>query len=190
MAKVLAEAQADQIVPRAKRTRATKQERLEARENEALAELSALGFRVTLHEMGRYRVADDLLGISAGYVPGTAYAVMYAADGRRKHVSGGSAVEALQQAQAWWRWQEGLKDDAAAKFVPSVDHEFTPAAVVQQRLSGDTATTRQRRENTERRILSFARGTAEVVDAHGEPIDVDDQTSQHREDDSEETTSR
>lgn len=190
MTKVLTEEQAEQIIPRAKRARATKQDRLEARENEALDELDKLGFRVTLHEMGHYREADDLLGISTGYVPGTCYAVMYSRDGKRKHVSGSSAVAALQQARAWWRWQQGLKDDAAAKFFPSVDHEVTPEAFVQHRVSGDTAQTRQRRENTERRLVSFASGIAEVVDAHGDAITEANRASQYREDDNEENTSR
>lgn len=190
MAKVLTEKQANQIIPRAKRVSATKQDRLEARENEALEELDKLGFRVTLHEMGHYREADDLLGISAGFVSGTCYAVMYSRYGKRKHISGSSAVEALQQAHAWWRWQQGLKDDAAAKFFPSVDNEFTPEAVVQHRVSGDTATTRQRRENIERRLVSFASGVAEVVDAHGDVITEANRASQYREDDTEENTSR
>src|SRR5947208_2348708 len=100
------------------RSNAIKQELLEARENEALEELHKLGFRVTLHEMGRYVEADDLLGIKAGYAPGNCYAVMYSRDAKRKHVAGTSAIEALGQAQAWWRWQQSLKDDAAGKFIP------------------------------------------------------------------------
>lgn len=179
MTRVLSGEQADAIVPRAKRARATKQEVLERRENEALEELHKLGFRVSLHEMGRYVEADDLLGIPAGYKRGECYAVMYAADGKRKHVSGSSAVEALQQARAWWHWQLGLKADAANKFVPSVDHEPT-APVVSQRVSGDTAQTKLRRENAERRILSFQTGVAEVVDSHGEAIKEANRASQYR----------
>src|SRR5438132_2082862 len=97
---------------------AIKQKLLEARENEALEELHKLGFRVSLHTMGRYVEADDLLGIPVGYKPGDCYAVTYSRDGKRKHVAGTSALEALGQAQAWWKWQQGLKDDAAAKFIP------------------------------------------------------------------------
>jgi hypothetical protein len=85
--RVLTEEQADKILPRAKRARATKQELLEARENEALEELHKLGFRVSLHTMGRYVEADDLLCIPAGYKPGDCYAVMYSRDGKRKHVA-------------------------------------------------------------------------------------------------------
>lgn len=172
------------------REQAKRQEQLEAREGEALDELHKLGFRVTLHEMGRYVEADELLGVRAGYRPGTCYAVMYGRDGKRKHVSGRSALEALQQAQAWSRWQASLKDDAANKFVPSVDHEFVPAASVTQQVVGDTAETRMRRENTERRIISFASGTAEIVDSHGDPLGEGIHASQYREADSEGDMSR
>jgi hypothetical protein len=182
MPKALTEEQADKILPRVKREQA----RLEARENEALEELHRLGFRVSLHTMGRYVEADDLLGIRAGYKPGNAYAVMYDRSGKRKHVAGTCALEALGQAQAWCRWQAGLKDDAAAKFFPSIDHE--PVAVtVEQRVSGDSAQTRQRRENTERRIIGMAGGTAQLVDSHGDPIHEGNQASQYATSESETT---
>jgi hypothetical protein len=104
---------------------------------------------------------------------------MYSRDGKRKHVAGTSAVEALQAAQAWWKWQQGLKEDAPNRFIPSVDHEFVPEAFVTQRVVGDTAEVKQRRENTERRILSFDSGIAEVVDSHGEPMKHINQASQY-----------
>jgi hypothetical protein len=159
MTKVLSEEKANAI----------KQELLEARENEALEELHKLGFRVSLHTMGRYVEADDLLVIPAGYKPGDCYAVMYSRDGKRKHVAGSSALEALGQAQAWWRWQQGLNDDAAAKFVPSIDNASV-AVPVTQRVAGDRAEVAARRAATERRLISFECGVAEVVDAHGTPM--------------------
>jgi|SRR5579862_1905843 len=164
--------------------------RLEARECEALDALHEIGFRVTVHEIGRYVETDELRGIKAGFKSGTCYAVMYSRDGKRKHVSGTSAVEALAQAEAWTRWQAGLKDDAPNKFVPSVD--FDPTAVrVAHRVIGDAAETELRRKNTQRKLLSFQTGSAEVVDAHGTPIGEGNQASQYREDETEsEDTSR
>ena len=169
MTKALSEEQANAI----------KQELLEARESEALEELQKLGFRVSLHTMGRYAdEADDLLGIPAGYRPGDCYAVMYSRNGKRKHVAGTSALEALGQAEAWWRWQQGLKADAAAKFVPSIDNESV-AEVVVQRVAGDTAEVAQRRANTERRIISHEGGTAHLVDSHGDSMHEATQASQY-----------
>jgi hypothetical protein len=165
-----------------KQANAIKQELLEARENEALEEIHKLGFRVTTHDMGRYVEADDLLGIKAGYIPGNCYAVMYARDGKRKHVAGGSAVEALQQAQAWWAWQQRLGEDAANKFVPSIDNEPT-AVPVRQEVGGSN-----RRREGERRIVSFASGTAEIVDAHGDPLPEATHASQFATPDQKETT--
>ena len=167
---------------------ALKQELIEARENEALDELHKLGFRVTLHTMGRYVEGDDLLGIVAGYKPGDCYAVMYGRDGKRKHVAGTSALDALQQAQSWWHWQLGLKDDAANKFVPSVDHEPTEATIVQRIASSEV--TRRSHDGTERKILGFASVAAELVDQHGTPMHEESHTSQFSEADNKETTIR
>lgn len=142
---------------------------IQAREEDALSELEKLGFRVTLHTLPHYVGEDILLGTKAGWVNGDCYAVVYSRDGKRKHVSGISAVDALTQAQSWLRWQAGLKDDAAAKFHRS---PFDVAEVlVTSRVAGDTAETEQKRTNTERRVLSWQSGTAEVVDAHGTPIE-------------------
>ena len=167
---------------------AAKLKLLEARETEALEELEKLGFRVTLHDMPSYVEEDILTGTRAGWKAGDCYAVIYARDGKRKHVAGGSAVEALTQAQAWKRWQDGLKDDAPNKFVPSLGGEQT-AVPVTQRVAGDTAETAARRAS-KRRVLSFASGIAEVVDAHGTPIGEDNHASQYREADDKEHTSR
>jgi hypothetical protein len=176
--KVLSEEQANKIVPAKARKRATKQEQLERRESVALEELRKLRFRVTLHELPRYDEADELLNQPARFVPGNCYAVLYGIDGKRKHVAGCSAVDALTQAQSWCRWQAGLKDDAPNKFV--VTDDDVPELHVTHRPAGDTAETNQRRANTTRRILSFQSGVAEVVDAHGEPLgDVTSRASQY-----------
>jgi hypothetical protein len=153
---------------------------IEERENEALSELGALGFRVTLHELPHYLEADILTGHTAGWKNGTCYAVLYDRAGKRKHVSGISAVDALSQAQAWSRWQAGIKNDAPNKFHPT--NAAVPEATVTSRVAGDTAETKRRRASTERRVLSFQSGTAEVVDAHGEPVgDTTSRASQYRE---------
>jgi hypothetical protein len=171
MPKALTRKQAEQLATESE----LRQVRLEARETEALEELSKLGFRTTLHEMGRYVEADDLLGISAGYKPGDCYAVMYGRDGKRKQVSGASAVQALQQAHVWCKWQESLSPDAANRFSPSVDNQPVPETFITQRIAGDTAETRQRRANTERRVISVESGIPELVDAHGTPLATKDE---------------
>jgi hypothetical protein len=142
---------------------------IQAREEVALSELEKLGFRVTLHTLPHYVEEDFLLGTKAGLVNGDCYAVVYDRSGKRKHVSGISAVDALTQAQSWKRWQDSLKDDAAAKFHPS--RSDVAEVAVTSRVAGDTAQTEQRRENTERRVLAFESGKAELVDAHGAPIE-------------------
>jgi hypothetical protein len=166
MGKVLTAEQADEIVPRTTRKRVSRQARIEERENEALAELRALGFRVTLHDLPKAVEADELLGTERRIVAGNCYAVMYGVDGKRKHVSGISAIDALTQARAWWDWQEKLKPDAPERFIPSA--EFTPENRVEQRVAGDTRETQIRRENSERRVLSLE-GMPHLVDAHGDP---------------------
>jgi hypothetical protein len=151
---------------------------IEDRESEALSELQKLGFRVTLHELPKQVDDDVLTGTYAGWTSGTCYAVVVDRAGKRKHVSGISAVDALAQAQSWSRWQAGLKDDAPNKFHPS--SEDVPEMLVTHRVAGDTAETKQRRENTERRIIGFQSGTAAVVDAHGVPVGETTRASQHR----------
>jgi hypothetical protein len=167
MPKALTEEQADRIVPRAKRKTA----RLEAREVEALEQLARLGFRVTLHVYGKHVEADKLLEIEAHYRPGECYAVMYGVDGRRKSISGSSAVGVLTQARTWVDWQNRLKPDAPGKFIPSADNEPIAETVVVQQVAGDKAEVALRRANTERRLLNFE-GTAHLVDAHGAPINA------------------
>lgn len=178
MAKVLTEEVADRIVPAKVRKRVSQQTRIEERENEALGQLRALGFRVTVHDFPNVVDGDDLLGTETRTVPGNCYAVMYAVDGRRKHVAGISAVDALLQARAWWDWQQTLKEDAPSRFVPAA--EFRPEAFVQQFPAGDKRETQIRRENTERRVLSLE-GTPHLVDAHGDPAFSDgSRASQYR----------
>jgi hypothetical protein len=147
-------------------------EKDEARETEALEVLKALGFRVTFHAMRQKVDADPLLGIEAHWRPGECYAVMYAADGRRKSISGSSAVGVLTQARSWVDWQGQLKPDAANKFVPSADNSPTSETVVVHRVAGDKAEVAQRRANTERRLLNFESSTPRLVDAHGDPINA------------------
>jgi hypothetical protein len=179
MGKVLTPEQADSIVPRKTRKRVSRQARIEERENEALEQLRALGFRTTLHDLPKIVEGDELLATTEShFVPGNCYAVMYAVDGKRKHVSGISAVDALSQARTWWDFQQRLKDDSPQRFVPSA--EFTPEARVSQSPAGDARTTKIRRANTERRVLSLE-GTPHLVDAHGDPAPSDgSQASQYR----------
>jgi hypothetical protein len=183
--KVLSEDEANAIVPAEERRRASKQERLERREMAAIKEMQALGFRVTWHQMPQIVEEDPLLGIPGGYKPGGAYALMYAVDGKRKHVAGCSAVDALMQAQSWWKWQQGLKPDAANKFVPA--NEDVPESRVIARAGSEVAR-EQRGADDVRKILSFASGTAEVVQAHGVPPHDADQAWQYRDADTERTT--
>lgn len=115
-------------------------------------------------------------------------AVIYDRSGKRKYVSGISAVQALAQAQSWRTWQDGLKDDAANKFVPSVDNVSVAVPVI-QRASGATAQEAERRANAERRIISFASGTPELVDSHGDLLgDTDNPASHYRGANEKETT--
>jgi hypothetical protein len=167
MAKVLTAEQADRLTTRAAR----KQVQIEARENEALEELARIGFRVTLHAYGQHVEADELLGVEEHYRPGECYAVMYGVSGRRKSLSGASAVGVLAQARTWADWQSRLKPDAAGRFIPSTDNAPTADAVV-PRAAGDTAEVALRRASTERRLLSFDSGTARHVDAHGAEINA------------------
>jgi hypothetical protein len=179
MGKVLTAEQADQVVPRATRKRASRQARIEERESVAIAQLEALGFRVTLHDLPKVVPGDELLGATEShFVPGNCFAVLYAVDGKRKHVSGISAVDALTQARSWWDFQQRLKDDAPQRFIPSAD--FTAEARVEQRPAGDTRETQIRRASTERRVIALE-GTPHLVDAHGDPVSGDaSSASQYR----------
>lgn len=175
MAKVLTPDQADAIVPKEARKRATAKERLEQRESEALAELARLNFRVTWHALPKRVPADPLRGVLAHTEPGGCYAVCYSIDGRRKSVSGISAVDALTAARSWVEWQNRLKDDAAAKFYASpLEDEVPPEVRVSHRVVGDTAEVARRRASTERRVLNFETGIPQLVDAMmGDPIKGD-----------------
>jgi hypothetical protein len=163
--RALSEEQADRISPGIERQLAA----IEERETEALDELRMLGFRVTLHTLPRYTEEDILVGTKAGWVNGDCYAVLYDRSGKRKHVSGISAIDTLAQAKAWQRWQDGLKNDAPNRFHATA--EDVPEVAVTNRVAGDTAETALKRENTRRRVLSFESGTAEIVDANGAPIE-------------------
>jgi hypothetical protein len=188
---VLTTEQANQIVSpgeredalaeeRAKQARAREREVLRRREESALEQLHELGFRVSLYEPSDWVDPDPLHGIAGGWRSGVCNAIAYAVDGRRKSLSGISAVQALDEARSWLRHQARLKDDAPNRFV--LTNEDVPAVHVSQRIVGDKAETQRRRENTVRRVISFQSGIAEVVDAHSDPVgDTDSRASQYRE---------
>jgi hypothetical protein len=126
-----------------------KLELLEQRENNALEELQELGFRISLYEQRRYVEEDPLLGTTGGWLPGTCYAVIDSVDGKRKNVSGTSAVEVLSNARGWLRYQE-------THFAP--EDRFKPApnivaVPVTQRIVGDTAETANRKVT--RRVIQL-----------------------------------
>ena len=182
MTKALTEEQAAGLVPAHELQVAA----MEERENTALFELSKLGFRVTLHELPQHVDHDPLTGQQEGWKHGSCYAVIYSIDGKRKHVSGISAVDALTQAQAWKTWQDGLKPDAPNRFIAAPDNEPTAVAVV-QRTGSESARKERGRENV--RVLAFDTGTPTLVDGHGTPIgDTTSPASQYREADSKETS--
>jgi hypothetical protein len=142
---------------------------LRAREEAALEELQQLGFRLALYEPREYVDGDPLLGTEAHWKQGVCHAVADARDGRRKTLTGISALDALTQAKAWLRYQqERLSPEQ--RFVPLLAPPY--AMRVTQRIAGDKAETELRRANTERRVISTD-GTPHLVDAHGDPIQGD-----------------
>lgn len=176
MAKALT-AQADKIVPRATREEARREAALKAREEAALQELQEVGFRVSLYEPRTFIEPDELRGVVGGWKVGTCYAVADSITGKRKTISAMSAVDALDQAKSFLHYQETRLPPDLRFTIAKGESVAVP---VFQRVIGDTAQTRQRRENTERRIISFASGHAEKVDANGDPIGEDNHASQHR----------
>jgi hypothetical protein len=139
---------------------------LARREEAALEELAELGLKVTIHRPREWRKADPLLGVEEGWTQGEAHAVCYSSDGRRRGFSGISAVQILQDAQSWLRWQSNMAPPMRFEIVSE-----PTAAPVLQRVAGDTMTTQKRRENTERRVIGMEGGSAVLVDAHGAPIE-------------------
>lgn len=153
MAKVLSVEEADQIVGR--------QALIDERENEALKQLAAMSFRVSVYEAPRVVEGDELLGTESRIVPGNVYAILYSVDGKRKSIGSSSAVDALAQARSWFSGQSRLKREHRFQ----VSAEPVPVHVVQQ-AAGDKATTELRRLGTRRREISWQSGQAEeIVDA-------------------------
>lgn len=175
MTKVPTAEAADTSAPRTKREQARHEAALKAREDAALVELEEIGFRVGLYEPRTYVEPDELLGVAGGWKVGCCYVVADSTTGKRKTVSGMSAVDALEQAKGWLNYQK-------THFRPEDRFEIVKGEVVAvpvlQRVVGDTNETNARRANGVRRILSFESGTAEVVDSHGDPIGEDNQASQ------------
>ena len=124
------------------------------------------GWTITLHEPRAYVEADPPRNVKEGWRAGVCSATIWSTDGRRKQLTGVSAVEVLDRAHSWLKWQSNV--EPPMRFEP-VMNEFV-AEPMRQQVAGDTAETRIRRENTERRIVSFASGTAELVDAHGDAL--------------------
>lgn len=159
------------------REQARREAALKAREESALEELEELGFRVSLYEPRTFIEPDELRGVAGGWQVGTCYAVADSITGRRKTISAMSAVDALDQAKAFLHYQETRLSPELRFTIAKGESVAVP---VVRRVAGDTAETAARRENAERRILSFATGTAEVVDAHGDAITEANRASQYR----------
>jgi hypothetical protein len=163
-------------IPRTKREEARREAALKAREDSALEELETLGFRIGLYEPRAYVEPDELRGVAGGWKVGCCYVVADSSTGKRKTVSGMSAVDALEQAKGWLHYQE-------THFRPEDRFEIVKGEVVAvpvlQRVAGDTAVTAARRDGTERRLVSFESGTAEVVDVHGTPMHESNRASQY-----------
>jgi hypothetical protein len=141
---------------------------LRQREEHALDELRELGFRIGLYEERKYVEPDPLVGEHGGWKTGVCYATAYSAAGKAKTISAMGAVDALKQAKAWAHYQE-TRLAPELRFVIEKGDDSVAVPVI-QRVVGDTAETKLRHENTERRLISFENGAAEVVDSHGESL--------------------
>jgi hypothetical protein len=175
MTKALTAEQADKIIPRVTREQARREAALRVREEAALEELEELGFRIGLYEPRTFLEPDELRGIAGGWKVGTCYAVADSITGKRKTISAMSAVDALDQAKAFLHYQETRLSPELRFTIAKGESVAIP---VVRRVAGDTAETAARRESTQRRILGFASGVAEVVDSHGDPIGEDNHASQ------------
>jgi len=140
---------------------------LTQREEAALEELRALGGRIALYEPRELIEADPLRGVEGGRTSGTCYVVFDSVDHKRKTFSTASAVQALDEVRSFLKYQERLKPES--RWI--VSRGSNPAPVMHL-AAGDKATTKQRRENTERRLLSLD-GSPHLVDGGGEPIHGD-----------------
>jgi len=118
--------------------------------------------------------ADPLRNIEEGWRAGTCVASVWSTDGRRKTLTGISAVQVLDDARSWLKYQRNL--EAPMRFEPVKGEQV--AVPVFHKIGGDTAQTAARLAATERRLLSWESGRAELVDAHGAPIE-ETQASQY-----------
>jgi len=145
-------------------------ERLQQREELALEELRELGFRISLYEPRELIQADPLRGIEEHWQQGCCHAIADSATGKRKSLSAISAVSALDQARSWLKYQQ----DRIAPEDRFVIIHGGCAVPVRHQVGGDKATSEHRRQNTERRIVSFQSGHPALVDSHGDPLKGDD----------------
>jgi len=110
---------------------------------------------VALWEPRQHVEGDPLRGIEGGWHPGCCVAVLHSTEGKRKQLSGASAVEVLANLRSFLRWQETLKDDAPNKFV--IAREELPAVEIVQRQGSEQAA-----RDVVRRTLEFST-TGEVL---------------------------
>jgi hypothetical protein len=158
-------------------TRRTAEEReeevLRQREESALEQLAELGFRISLHEQRHYVDPDPLRGIEGGWRSGTCYAIATSTSGKLKSISGVSAVDALDQARAFLRYQEE-RLSPELRFVVAKGNAPMP---VRQQVGSENA--RKERGDDARRIVAFDEdGIASVVKSHGRPMGEDNRASQ------------
>jgi hypothetical protein len=151
-------------------------ESVEPAEQQAIEELASLGFRTTIREAARWRDAAPLQGVEEGIVPGTCYVAARTVTGKVKSISGATACECLEHARSFLDYQE-RRLAPEMRFVPMLDG--SGAVPVEQRIAGDTEQTAARRAATERRIIGFASGVAELVDSHGDPMHEATQAAAH-----------
>jgi hypothetical protein len=140
---------------------------LATREEYALEELRELGLRISLYEEREFVDPDPLRGLDGGWKRGVCHAVADSVTGKRKTFSGVSAVDTLDQARSWLKYQERLKPEFRFEIVSE-----SVAVPVRQQIAGDAAMTQQRRENTERRVIALE-GSPHLVDAMRNPINGD-----------------
>lgn len=174
--RALSKEQADKIIPRSKREQARNEASLKVREEAALKELEEIGFRIGLYEPRTFVEPDPLRGIEGGWKVGTCYVVADSVNAKRKTISAMSAVDALDQAKAWIHYQES-RLSPELRFVIAKGESV--ATQVFHR-AGSNQVARERRDGSERRLISFQSGVAEVVDEQGTPTGEGNHASQFR----------